>query len=480
MNSNVVDHVRLAEATKKLGIKYYHDPVGFIEAVFHDELKDRNVELSEQQKTIANSLVKYRKVSTKSGHHIGKDMLAAGLIWWFLTTRKEPKIICSANTKEQLYDVLWAECAKWKRNSKLMDLLFVWQKDKIFAPWNPAEWWAVARTASKGEGIQGRHTKNMLLILDEVSGMDDSILEASEGLMSGENIYVLLISNPTRDTGFFYDTQTNPALKDYWHPITCSSLDSPHPSKKWLEYMLAKYGVDSPVYQVRVLGEFPTDLKSALIPRSWIHAAMEREAVIDENAPRVLAVDVGAGGDKSVIVHRVGNVVDRIVKLHTPNTMDLYWAVCDEWLDYKADVICVDYIGVGTHLYWHLNNNKNFTVHAVDVRKKSHLPEFRNLRDELYWSLREDFELGGISIPKDDDLELELRSLKYGPKPGNKTEIWNKEKIKKDIKQSPDVADALMISKYIDDRVYYKSEHYDDEDESREQEYYGRSAVTGY
>ena len=64
--------------------------------------------------------------------------------------------------------------AKWKRKSPLINNLFEWSKEKFYAKWSPAEWWAVARTASKKEGIQGRHADNQLVIIDEVSGMDDA------------------------------------------------------------------------------------------------------------------------------------------------------------------------------------------------------------------------------------------------------------------------------------------------------------------
>ena len=44
-------------------------------------------------------------------------------------------------------------------------------------------WFAVARTATKPENMQGFHEDNMLFIVDEASGVADPIMEAILGTM---------------------------------------------------------------------------------------------------------------------------------------------------------------------------------------------------------------------------------------------------------------------------------------------------------
>ena len=48
-------------------------------------------------------------VAAASGHGIGKSTALAALALWFLATRKDAKIPCTAPTAHQLKDVLWHE-----------------------------------------------------------------------------------------------------------------------------------------------------------------------------------------------------------------------------------------------------------------------------------------------------------------------------------------------------------------------------------
>jgi hypothetical protein len=54
-----------------------------------------------------------KRISIRSGHGIGKSAVLAWLLIWFLFTRKDAQIPCTAPTSAQLYDILWKESAKW-------------------------------------------------------------------------------------------------------------------------------------------------------------------------------------------------------------------------------------------------------------------------------------------------------------------------------------------------------------------------------
>src|SRR4051794_21891719 len=62
-----------------------------------------------------------RFIAIRSGHGVGKTTLEAWLILWFLLFRRPCKIPVTANSQDQLRDVVWAEVAKWWR--ELPDLL---------------------------------------------------------------------------------------------------------------------------------------------------------------------------------------------------------------------------------------------------------------------------------------------------------------------------------------------------------------------
>jgi hypothetical protein len=451
-----MNETRFVEQMKKVAIKYYNDPVGYAKVMF-------DINLSDQEKQIANAIAKYDKVSVRSGHHTGKDTTASVINWWFLGTRFCPKVICSANTKEQLYDVLWAEMAKWKRKSPVLDLLYEWTKEKIFHKGFPAEWWSVARSASKGEGIQGRHAttemggklvSNQLIILDEVSGMDEEILAASEGIMSGKGTKVLMISNPTRNSGFFYRTHT-PKGKKHWHTIHLSSLDSPFAGKEWIEYMKDMYGENSNIYRVRVLGDFPVEDKDSLIPLSWVNSAVNKPIYVSPIEPLVFGVDVGGGGDRSVILHRRGGKVERIRTIDTQDTMELVGWIGEEALEFEPDAICIDPIQIGNGPYYRLKE-LGFRVYPVDYRRVSKKKRFRRIRDELCWKARTLFQDGMISIPEDDELVLEASSVKYKPDSGGLIKIEDKYDLIRRLKWSPDKFDAFCISLKFNDKIFVK------------------------
>ena len=64
------------------------------------------------------------------------------------------------------------------------------------------------RTASKDnpEALQGFHAEHLLFLIDEASGIDDIVFEVGMGALSTPGAKVVMAGNPTRTSGFFYDT----------------------------------------------------------------------------------------------------------------------------------------------------------------------------------------------------------------------------------------------------------------------------------
>ncbi len=145
-------------------ILYYKDrPVEFVQDVIH-------AEPDEIQADILNSVAQNSKTSVRSGHGIGKSALQSWLIIWFMCTRPFPKIPCTAPTKHQLHDILWAEVAKWlspERNNLRQEL--EWTQEKLYMKKYPENWFAVPRTATQPDALQGFHAEHILYIIDEAS-----------------------------------------------------------------------------------------------------------------------------------------------------------------------------------------------------------------------------------------------------------------------------------------------------------------------
>ena len=146
-------------------ILFYADhPVEFVEDILH-------AKPDEQQAAILRSVAANPMTTVRSGHGIGKSAVEAWIVIWFMITRPYPKIPCTAPTQHQLFDILWAEISKWKRNNPVLEKELIWTKEKIYLKGHQEEWFAVARTAPTPDALQGFHAENVLYIIDEASGV---------------------------------------------------------------------------------------------------------------------------------------------------------------------------------------------------------------------------------------------------------------------------------------------------------------------
>lgn len=240
---------------------YRKNPVLFAKEVLRFEPDD-------WQKTALLDLAKNPKVAIKSGQGVGKTGMEAVALLWFLCCFPYPRVVATAPTKQQLHDVLWSEVSKWMSRSVLLSKLLKWTKTYIYMIGNEKRWFAVARTATKPENMQGFHEDNMLFIVDEASGVADPIMEAILGTLSGGNNKLLLCGNPTRTSGAFFDAfHTDRTL---YKQHTVSSMDSPRTNKENIDSLIRKYGKNSNVVLVRVFGEFPKQEDDVLIMLSLI------------------------------------------------------------------------------------------------------------------------------------------------------------------------------------------------------------------
>ena len=190
--------------------------------------------------------------------------------------------------------------------SPLLSEILKWTKTYIYMVGNEKRWFAVARTATKPENMQGFHEDNMLFIVDEASGVADPIMEAVLGTLSGENNKLLMCGNPTRTSGTFYDAFN--ADRALYRCHTVSSADSPRTNKQNIESLIRKYGRNSNVVLVRVFGEFPKQEDDVFIMLSLIEHCCMLDLPEDMPIKRIsLGVDVARyGDDETVIALNVG------------------------------------------------------------------------------------------------------------------------------------------------------------------------------
>ena len=135
--------------------------------------------------------------------------------------------------------------------------------------------WVMLSRAESPESLQGIHADWVLICCDEASGIPESVYESGMGSMSGHQCTTILTSNPTRTSGFFYDTWHR--NRSDWHGIHISCLDSPLVSQDYIEEMGRRYQVDSPIYAVRVLGDFPLVDSDAIIALDLVTSSITRD-----------------------------------------------------------------------------------------------------------------------------------------------------------------------------------------------------------
>src|SRR5690606_8284809 len=222
-------------------------------------------------------------------HNTATEVFA---VLWFLFTRPNARVPCTAPGRPQLEDVLWPEIAKWLQNSKVAPY-FRWTKTKVYFVGFEETWFATMRTAAKPENMQGFHGDHMLWILDEASGLEDEITEVIEGsLTGGSDNKILMCGNPTQLSGLFHRAFHREA--DLWHGMKISCLDSPRVSKSYIEKM-RRFGEDSDIYRVRVLGEFPRGGMDTFLAYGDVQKATYR--TVPEGTPVEMGLDVARFGD---------------------------------------------------------------------------------------------------------------------------------------------------------------------------------------
>lgn len=160
---------------------------------------------------------------------------------------------------------------------------------------------------------------------------------------------------------------------------------------------------------------------------------------------KIMGVDPAAGGDKSAIVIRSGNLQEIVFNQKLKDTMDLVGVVMEKARDYKIDQIVVDRTGVGQGVYDRLKQ-LDYNVRGVSFGEKSEDPQFGNLKAEWHWRQREWMLSGGRLLYDHGWNEFEY--VKYKNKDG-KIIIQPKEDLFRDGIPSPNCVDAAVLTQVI-------------------------------
>jgi phage terminase large subunit len=408
---------------------------------------------TDQQWEASRAIVERRRVSIRSGHGTGKSAFMAWCVLWFMSCYYPCKVPATAPTSHQLEDILWAEIAKWhaamrERVPQLANE-FEWTKERFYLKSNPNESFAVARTArpERPEALQGFHSENILFLIDEASGVAENVFQVAEGALSTEGAFVIMAANPTREEGYFYDSHHK--MRERWAALHWDGEQSPMVSRQYVDDMRAKYGVDSPIYQVRVKGNFAT-ATDGVIPLSLCEAARVREVQPIASAPVIWGLDVARFGDDSTaLAKRKGNVqLEPCREWYGKDTMQTAGLIKLEYDSAKErpSVINVDVIGIGSGVVDRLKE-LGLPARGINVAESPSVEDkYMRLRDELWFACREWLEARDCRLADDDELIGELVTPKYRIESNGKIKVESKDEMKRRGVASPNRADAWNLT----------------------------------
>lgn len=433
------------------------------------------------QRDIIDALIKHRRVAVKSGHGVSKTHTAAAVVF-LLTYVFGASGLTTSTVFRQVRRGLWGEINKlwqhastWRRLNEKPPLGGRINQTSIeLAP----DWFVEGFSTNKPEQkVPGIHQGKMFVVIDEAGVIEPSIFDMMETVLTNEEVWVLIIGNPTDPTHPF--AQYFKPGSGYY-PMTLSCYDCPNVKHKrniypgmttyqWVKRREEKWGKESALFQSRVLGEFPKADSAGLIPYNYIEDALKR--ILPEDKLSALGVDVARGGGDRIVITglfesgrvKVFEFFDKARTTETEGRVK-FWA--DKYSYVEEDVLIrptinIDDIGVGGGVTDHLYED-GYPVNGINVSESPYeSPDeegrlsFANLRAQYYWKLAQLFIDGLISIEpnKEDwddvhyDLANELSKLKLKPNSKNTIQIIEKAEIKKHLKGiSPDLMESVMLA----------------------------------
>lgn len=445
------------------------DPVYFVDEFTYDNAED-------YQAAIMRSVWVNKITTVRSCHDVGKSWLSSRTALSFLSAYEDSYVLTTAPTFRQVENIIWRGIRSTYNNSKRPIGGRIFQTPRLDMG---EEWFALGLSTKDPDMFQGFHPPSgrILVIVDEAAGVSEEIFIAIDSVLSSEGGRLLMIGNPTSINGRFYDTHhkypdakrfhiscfdtpnfKNNGIKnlDDLQNVDLSKVEVTHPhliTPAWVHDKIRKWGIKSPMFQARCLGNFPSAQANTLIPLNTIEAAAtdERREELEkkqakQNVLHYTASDVARyGDDKTITGERYGAIVEPLIESSKEDVTE----TAGRMKQFKpAAGVFIDVDGVGGGVADILRDDGIENV--IDIHgAAAPYPDdtgltFVNLRAQIYWNLAERFKTGEISIPDDPELMAQLSAITYKITRRG-IQIVEKEVLKdpKNLGISPDKADFL-------------------------------------
>lgn len=422
-----------------------------------------------KQADIMHAVATHRRTAVRSAHGVGKSHIASRIAAWWLDSHPsgEAFVVTSAPTYAQVRAILWRYIRQIHRKAALPGKL------------NQTEWFLDDELVAFGRkpadhdeaAFQGIHARYVLVILDEACGIPEQLWIAADSLTTNDDCRLLAIGNPDNPQSYFAKV----CAGGHWHTIGISAFDSPNltgepvpddlgkllVSKTWVQEKATDWGTDNPIYISKVLGQFPPDDPQSVVRASDVAVCrvgtdMVRHA--QELLPVELGVDVGGGGDETVIRERRGPQAGREWRHHSDRSEEIAPLILHCIRETGATAVKVDRIGVGAGLVGELRNMATSGLHtarivAVNVAEKaSDEIRYANLRAQIWWEIGRGFSekhLWDLSTMHNADTTCaQLLAPRWLIDNKGRILVEPKKDVIARLGRSPDNADALLLAFY--------------------------------
>jgi hypothetical protein len=429
-----------------------------------------NIQLWSKQCEIIESVRDNRETAVHSCHEAGKSMTAASTAVWWIATHPigEAFVVTTAPTNTQVRAILWRE----------MNRLHV--RGELIGRMNLTEWYVGNELIALGrkpadyaeEAFQGIHARYVLVILDEACGVKKTLWDAGSTLTANEHSRILAIGNPDNAHGEFARV-CRPGSG--WRVIHIGAEHTPNftgepvsdlvseslISPVWVEEKKLAWGEGSALFTSKIKGQFPTDADVGVIPFSWASAC--RFIELPAAGARCAGLDVGGGGDLTVLRERIGPRAGRERTWNESDPMKLVGQLAEVLNEWETERLIIDVIGLGWGVYGRLRELSRFheptmpdTLHAAvvipfnaaEAPTQRNRVRFLNKRAEMHWNGRElartqRWDLWEIS----DEVLQELTESHYDIIDSRgRIKIEPKMLVNARLGRSPDRADALLMA----------------------------------
>lgn len=421
----------------------------------------RDVFLWSKQMAILNSVFDNPSTAVHSCHNVGKSFDASALASYWIDSHPPGTafVVTSAPTGDQVKGIIWREIGKLHRNLGLPGRV------------NLTEWYIGSELVAFGRkpndyeptAFQGIHAIYVLVILDEACGIPEELWTAAQSLVSNDDSRIVAIGNPD-DPNSHFAKICQPGSG--WSVIHIGYQDAPNftgenvpdivsrstLSPAWVEARKQEWGEDSALYTSKILGLFPEDSEFGVVPASWVARCRYLDGPRGE--PVHLGVDVGAGGDASVIQERRGPRACRQWKSRHGDPEKLQQEIMDAIEATGCSEVKIDSNGIGWGIAgWVQSRCRDLGLEVmivpINVGEAANDPaRFLNKRAELWWTVGREFsmnklwDLTGVS----DALVAELTAPRYEIQTGKRIKVEKKDEVRKRLGRSPDEADALLLA----------------------------------